>query len=108
MNNSPAATDVAAVARRYRAKVRLSHPLASGPRLIDVVEVRIPSPSSNLARPPRGVKPVIWRLTQITDVPVEAMQHVNVDDAEAIVDAHERLCAEFRADVAGVRETLRG
>lgn len=83
----------------------LSRPIFDGPRRIDSVEVRLPPPTIDLARPPRGSDElqVRWRISKIVDLPLDAVRQIAVDDCEAIVEAHGELVGQFRAAAKAIR-----
>jgi hypothetical protein len=90
--------------------VNLAWPVSDGRQRITSVIVRVPSPSIELDQPPRGVNRLAWRIAQISGLSVETAALINLDDAEAIVDAYEIVATRFCETahvIAGAAKTMR-
>lgn len=82
--------------------VKLQRPIYRGPVRITDVEVRMPLRSVDLTRPPRGVSDVAWFLSNVTDLTIADADELDLDDAEAILEAYDSLLVSVRASARAI------
>lgn len=78
-------------------KIALSSPISHGIRLYTEVEVHLPGPHVDLARPPRGMSRLAWHVSRISDLPADAVRQLSEVDTHAILDGCSELITEMRA-----------
>jgi hypothetical protein len=90
--------------------INLTYPISDSRHRITSVIVRVPPPTVDLDHPPRGANKLVWRIAQVTGLSPELAGFINLDDAEAIVDAYEvistRFCEQAHV-IAGAANAMR-
>lgn len=82
--------------------VTLTHPITNRPRAITQAVIHMPGPDVDLVRPPAHLSRLKWHISNISDVPVDAVDLLDESDLERILDGYDAVLANFRATARAI------